>query len=132
MEGIITEFDIKDMHIFVPRQKLRNILLKGLEAHVKWGKYVEKYEVKSDNEVEVRLSGEKETKKYNCVIDCEGIFSAMRMSLLQKNDLYYSGAVMLNGIVENVCLEEDRSHMFAGDKMTRLFIKPFCKGKIMW
>lgn len=132
MEGTITEFDIKDMHIFVPRQKLRNILLKGLETYVKWGKCVEKYEVLSDNEVEVRLSGEKEFKKYNCVIDCEGIFSTMRMSLLQKNDMYYSGAVMLNGIVDNFSLEEDRSHVFAGDKQTRLFLKPFCKGKIFW
>jgi len=56
----------------------------------------------------------------------------MRSNLL-SNDLHYAGAVMFNGIVNNTILyEEDKSYVFSGDNNTRLFLKPFSKGKIMW
>lgn len=70
------KYDSKDMHVYVPRQKLRDMLLSGVEKTVKWSKWIERFEVaEGSDKIKVRFCGETDDKLYDCMVDCEGVFS---------------------------------------------------------
>ncbi|KAL4487590.1 hypothetical protein ABPG72_017379 [Tetrahymena utriculariae] len=129
----------KDLHYYIPRQEVRRILLEGIESNVKWGYWVNSFTVQEDEKIEVyfgcqnqEINPKKET--YDCLVNCEGLYSRIRTTLLGKEDLVYLETIMINGIIQNTdgYYKENRSYIYEGDKQIRLFLKPYQKGKLMW
>ncbi|KAL4437620.1 hypothetical protein ABPG74_017858 [Tetrahymena malaccensis] len=129
----------KDLHYYIPRQEVRRILLEGIESKVKWGYWVNSFTVQEDEKIEVQFGCQnKETNPknelYDCLVNCEGLYSRIRTTLLGKEDLVYLDTIMINGIIENKdeYYKENRSYIYEGDKQIRLFFKPYQKGQLMW
>ncbi|WP_066218616.1 FAD-dependent oxidoreductase [Formosa haliotis] len=135
----------KRTNIHVPRQALRNALLKQLDRHsaIQWGHQLIDIKSQKDNSITLgfKVNGDIKTEKATLVVGADGIRSTVRTILLspQISPLRYLGCIVILGICPLDSIANTDSNLLdsatvfqTANGNERIYIMPFTANSVMW